>query len=219
MLNNCFPNKIVEKFDRDTIKTNKNLTSILKRFNDNEIDILIGTQMLSKGHDYHNVKLAVILGIDSILNMTSYKSKEKALSLSLQIAGRSGRKGNGEVLIQTKNRNFFDKYLTQNIYEEFLNDELIYRKNLYPPFVRLAKVTFSHKNHTLALKQLNKYVNIFRNLQNNIELIGFGESNIFKIANKYRYELLLRSQDTKALINILHSINTPLASIDMDTLF
>jgi primosomal protein N' (replication factor Y) len=219
MLKEFFPEKIVERFDRDTIKTNKELKSILKKFNDEKIDILVGTQMLSKGHDYHNVTLAVILGIDSVLNMTSYKSREKALSLALQIAGRSGRKGKGEVLIQTKNKDFFEKYLKDNNYEDFLDEELQCRQDIYPPFVRLARVVFSHKNALIAQKQLNKYTQIFTNLTNGVELIGFGESTIFKIANKYRYELLLRSCDTKALLNTLHSIDSSIASIDMDTLY
>ena len=219
ILQDYFHDKKVDKFDRDTVKTDKQLRDILKRFNDEKIDILVGTQMLSKGHDYHNVTLAVILGIDSVLNMTSYKSREKALALALQISGRSGRKGKGEVLIQTKNKEFFSQYLEHNNYEEFLDEELECRTHLYPPFVRLARVVFIHQNAFLAQEQLNIYVNIFSQLNNGVELIGFGESGIFKIANKYRYELLLRSNDTKALLNTLHSINSPIASIDMDTLF
>ncbi len=219
VLKDYFHDKVIEKFDRDSVKTDKNLRDILKRFNNEDIDILVGTQMLSKGHDYHNVTLAVILGIDSVLNMTSYKSREKALSLALQIAGRSGRKGEGRVLIQTKNKEFFEKYLLNNNYEEFLDEELECRTAMYPPFVRLARVVFSHTNAFLAQEQLNMYVQRFSNLSNGVELIGFGESGILKIANKYRYELLLRSSNTKALLNTLHSINTPIAAIDMDTLF
>jgi primosomal protein N' (replication factor Y) len=121
-LKDRFPEKEVEKFDRDSIKTDTKLKKVLKNFNDNKIDILVGTQMLSKGHDYHNVTLAVVLGIDSILNMTSYKVREKALSLLIQIAGRSGRKGFGEVLIQTKNQEFFHNYISISDYEDFLRD-------------------------------------------------------------------------------------------------
>ena len=219
LLNEFFRDKIIKRFDRDSVKTDKELRTILQDFDNQKIDILVGTQMLSKGHDYHNVALAVVLGIDSIYNMASYKSREKALSLTLQISGRSGRKGEGEVLIQTKNREFFEKYLLKNNYEEFLEEELEYRKGLYPPFVRLARVVFSHQNASLAQEQLYKYVNLFQNLTNNVELIGFKECGIFKISNKYRYELLLRSDDVKALLNTLHSIKCNIASIDMDTLF
>jgi primosomal protein N' (replication factor Y) len=175
--------------------------------------------MLSKGHDYHNVTLAIILGIDSILSMTSYQAREKALSLALQIAGRSGRKGAGEVLIQTKNISFFRKYIQKESYEAFLKDELKLRKELYPPSVRLARVVFSHKNPILAKKQLDIYVSKFLKFSDVVQVVGFGESAVFKISNFYRYELLLRSKDTKALVGILHMIDCSFASIDMDTVF
>ena len=217
-LSTLFPNNIIEKFDRDTIKTNTQLKKTIKNFNDKKIDILVGTQMLSKGHDYHNVTLAVVLGIDSVLNMTSYKVREKALSLLIQIAGRSGRKGFGEVLIQTKNEDFFNNYISKNDYEDFLKDELKNRVDLYPPYLRLARVIFSHKNAFIAKKELDFYVQQFIN-QKDIEVIGFGESGIFKIANRYRYELLLRSKDTNRLLSILHSIKSQIASIDMDSLY
>jgi primosomal protein N' (replication factor Y) (superfamily II helicase) len=216
-LQNIFPNKVVVKFDRDNIKTNTILKKTLKQFNENKIDILVGTQMLSKGHDYHNVTLSVVLGIDSILNMTSYKVREKALSLLIQIAGRSGRKGLGEVLIQTKNENFFHHYLEVADYKDFLKDELKQRVNLYPPYLKIARVTFTHKNAFIAKKELDIYVNHFAH-KKDVELIGFGESNIFKISNNYRYELLLRSTNIKLLLSILHSIKSTIASIDMDTL-
>ena len=196
ILEKKFPHNSIGKFDRDSIKTDTQLKKVLKEFNDNKIDILVGTQMLSKGHDYHNVTLAVVLGIDSVLNMTSYKVREKALSLLIQIAGRSGRKGYGEVLIQTKNSEFFNNYLSTSDYEDFLKDELLQRKEIYPPYVRLARVVFSHKNANTAKMELDKYISRFINKQN-LEVIGFGECNIFKIANRYRYELLLRSSDIK----------------------
>jgi primosomal protein N' (replication factor Y) len=217
-LQNILPNQIVEKFDRDSIKTNTALKKTLKQFNDNKIDILVGTQMLSKGHDYHNVTLAVVLGIDSILNMTSYKVREKALSLLIQIAGRSGRKGFGEVLIQTKNEDFFHNYLEVSDYEDFLKDELKSRVDLYPPYLRIARIIFSHKNAFIAKKELDKYVYQL-NYHNKIDIIGFGECNIFKIANNYRYEMLVRSNNVTLLLEVLHSIKTPMASIDMDTLY
>jgi len=213
-----FIGKTVEKFDRDSVKTDKQLREILNNFNDENIDILVGTQMLSKGHDYHNVALAVVLGIDSVLNMTSYKARERALSLLIQIAGRSGRNGFGEVIVQTKNREFFEHYLIKADYEEFLKSELEFRQELYPPKVRMARVLFAHKNGIIAAKQMKEYLDIFKQLPN-IQVIGAGESTIFKIAGKYRYEILLRSSNTKALLNALHSIDSNIVSIDMDTLY
>ncbi len=213
-----FPEKIIKRFDRDEIKTNKQLKTVLNEFNKGEIDILVGTQMLSKGHDYHNVKLAVVLGIDSVLNMNSYKSREKALSLLIQISGRSGRSGEGEVIIQTKNEDFFNHYLNESNYQEFLESELEFRQELYPPFLKMAKITFSHANGLKIKDEMESYLKVLKE-NKNIEIVGFGQSPIFKMANKYRYEILLRSSNIKALLNALHSIQSPNAAIDMDTIY
>jgi len=217
-LNEIFKDKIIKRFDRDKVKTNTQLKAILNEFNKGKIDILVGTQMLSKGHDYHNVKLAVVLGIDSILNMNSYKSRERALSLLIQISGRSGRKGEGEVIIQTKNEEFFDYYLNESNYEEFLETELEFREGLYPPYLKMAKVIFAHTNGLKVKDELDMYVKILKQ-NKDIEVVGFGQSPIFKMANKYRYEIILRSKNVKALLTSLHSITSPMASIDMDTIY
>ncbi|CAM3601506.1 primosomal protein N' [Arcobacter aquimarinus] len=213
-----FPNIKIKRFDRDEIKTDNQLKTVLNEFNDGKIDILVGTQMLSKGHDYHNVKLAVVLGIDSVLNMNSYKSREKALSLLIQISGRSGRSGEGEVIIQTKNQEFFSHYLNESNYEEFLKSELEFRQDFYPPFLKMAKVIFSSSNGLKVKDEMEDYAKIFKD-NKQIEVVGFGQSPIFKMANKYRYEILLRSNNIKALLNALHSINSPNATIDMDTIY
>ena len=213
-----FPDKNIKRFDRDEIKTNNQLKKILDEFNSGEIDILVGTQMLSKGHDYHNVKLAVVLGIDSVLNMNSFKAREKALSLLIQIAGRSGRSGEGEVIIQTKNQEFFDYYLNESNYQEFLESELEFRQDFYPPYLKMAKVMFSHSNGLKIKDEMESYVRLLKE-NSDIEVVGFGQSPIFKMANKYRYEIILRSTNVKALLTALHSIQTPNASIDMDTIY
>jgi len=218
LLKNEFPNSIIKRFDKDSVNSEKSLKKILDEFNENKIDVLVGTQMLSKGHDYHNVKLAVVLGMDSLLNMSSYKARENALSLLLQISGRSGRNGFGEVVIETKNEEFFKYYLEESNYKEFLNSELEFRKDLYPPFVKLARVVLSSTNGLKIKEELNEIV---KDLKNNkdIEVVGFGQSPIFKMSNKYRYEILVRSSNIKALLNALHSIQSPNASIDMDTIY
>jgi len=217
-LNEIFKDKVVKRFDRDKVKTNTQLKALLNEFNKGDIDILVGTQMLSKGHDYHNVKLAVVLGIDSVLNMNSYKARERALSLLIQISGRSGRKGEGEVIIQTKNEDFFDFYLNESNYQEFLQSELEFREELYPPYLKMAKVVFSHTNGLKVKDELDIYVNLLKQ-KKDIEVVGFGQCTIFKMANKYRYEIILRSSNVKALLTSLHSITSPMASIDMDTIY
>lgn len=212
-LNEIFSDKVIKRFDRDEVTTDKKLRDILNDFNKNKIDILVGTQMLSKGHDYHNVKLAVVLGIDSVLNMNSFKARERALSLLIQIAGRSGRKGSGEVIVQTQNKDFFDYYLGN--YENFLKEELSFREELYPPYVKMAKVVFAHSNGLKAKQEMEKYQLQLQQMEE-IEVVGSNECAIFKLANKYRYEIILRSNKVKPMLVALHNIDSLMASIDMD---
>lgn len=210
-----FKNHVVQQFDRDVVKTEKHLSDILTQFNERKIDIMVGTQMLSKGHDYHDVALAVILGIDALLGMSDFRAREKTLALVKQIAGRAGRKGYGEVLIQTKNADFFQRYLDD--YEGFIKEELTFRERLYPPFKKMLRVMSAHAKEPNAKALIEQVVTIAHTFSN-IEVVGFGKAAIAKIAGKYRYELLVRSDSTKALLSFAHSLKHIKVEIDTDPL-
>jgi len=211
------PDVVFSAFDRDHITTQNKLVKTLQAFNKKEIAVLVGTQMLSKGHDYHDVTLAVILGIDNILKQGDYRAREKALSLMIQIAGRSGRKKDAEVIVQTFNEDFFRHYLDD--YEKFLQDEIPFRKNLYPPYKRLARLLFAHKNGQKAKESM---LEVLSNLQKcnsgSVEIVGHGASAIEKIANKYRFEILLRAEKATDLLNSIHLSKNKLCEVDMDPL-
>lgn len=208
-----FPDAKVEQFDRDIITTQAKLKKALKRFNDNETDILVGTQMLSKGHDYHGVTLAVVLGMDNMLNMSDYRAREKALSSLIQVAGRSGRAKNAKVLVQSFNEDFFSAYIDN--YESFLEEEKFFREGLYPPFKKLCRVLFSHKNGVKAQEEMYKMHERLL-MMPNIEIVGFGKCAIERVANKYRFEILLRSDKSTDLIKAVKATKVSLAEIDMD---
>ena len=213
MLRHYFPESVIEKFDRDEVTTEKKLKERLKKFNDNEIDVLVGTQMLSKGHDYHDVNLAIVFGIDTFLHQSDFRSREKAMSLLVQIAGRSGRKEKAKVMIQTFNRDFFEPYLDD--YELFLKDELELRQGLYPPYKRFCRLLFAHKNRDKA----NEYMNfslIEIQQYNIVEIVGYGINSIEKIANKYRFHILLRADKATDILKVLNMIDTKQMQIDMD---
>jgi primosomal protein N' (replication factor Y) len=213
-----YPDKIIKQFDRDKIKTNTQLEKILKEFNEKKIDILVGTSMISKGHDYHNVNLVIILGLDSILNMDSYTARQMAITMAIQVAGRAGRKTQGDVVISTKNYEFFDYYLNQNDYKEFLTHELQFRKELYPPKIRLAKVVCRHKTQTKARQLMDILTTRLKeNKHKDIQIVKADICKIAKISNHYRYELVIRSKDTNLLLNFLHTIAGSGYAIDMDS--
>lgn len=203
----------IQQFDRDVITTQNKLTKVLKAFNNREIDLLVGTQMLSKGHDYHDIALAVVMGIDNLLGQADYRAREKALSLLVQIAGRSGRKNDSTVIVQSFNESFFSQYLED--YETFLQDELKIREGRYPPHKKLARLLFAHKNGMKAKSEMEKVVEILQTVST-IEIVGFGASPIEKIADKYRFQILLRSDKSTQLIRSIKLVKSPLCEIDMD---
>jgi len=208
-----FVNAKVEQFDRDAITTATKLKKALKRFNDCETDILVGTQMLSKGHDYHGVTLAVVLGMDNMLNISDYRAREKALSSLIQVSGRSGRAKDAKVLVQTFNEEFFSAFIDN--YEQFLQEEKIYRQELYPPYKKLCRVLFSHKNGAKAQEEMHKMQEMLSGVSN-IEIVGFGKCAVERIANKYRFEILLRSDKSTDLIKAVTRCKVDLAEVDMD---
>nr|MBP3725234.1 primosomal protein N' [Campylobacter sp.] len=205
----------IAKFDKDEITTQKKLEILLKSFNKGEIDILVGTQMLSKGHDYHSVELAVIMGLDEHLFYSDFRARKKALALALQTAGRAGRAGFGKVIIQTMQREFFEKYL-QN-YDLFIQDELIHRNPLYPPFTRLLQILISDKNEQKAIKIQDDIISNIKNIKN-LEIIGYGKAGIEFIASKFRRQILVRSNSHTPLIKASQIAKNLGGAADIDPL-
>ena len=158
-----FPSARIAKFDRDEITTQRKLEALLNNFNAHKIDILVGTQMLSKGHDYHGVDLAVIMGIDEHLSYPDFRAREKTLALAMQVAGRAGRSGQGRVVIQTRQSGFFRDYIEN--YDDFLRDEAEFREGLYPPYMRLLRVLISHKNEKAAGEIMSAALELLRHKQ------------------------------------------------------
>ena len=201
-------------FDRDEVRTDSHLRRVLSDFNDGKIDILIGTQMISKGHDYHNVELVAILGIDSLLNSSDFRANERATSLLFQIAGRTGRKNDGEVFINTQNSAFFRRFL--NDYEDFLRFELENRANLYPPFTRIALICAQNKDETKAKEILQNAKKIVESTRRIIEIVGLNKAPIERIGGLWRYFMLIRAKSAKELINALVPIRDMPLIIDID---
>ncbi|TLD89066.1 primosomal protein N' [Helicobacter sp. MIT 05-5294] len=213
------PQSNIACFDRDSITTHTQLKRTLEAFNAHKIDILVGTQMLSKGHDYHNVALSVVLGLDYLLYSSDYRAREKALSLMFQLSGRSGRKENGKVLVQTLHQDFFERFLGD--YEEFLQEELTLRTaSLYPPFMRLALVHFSHKNQEKAQSLMqNGLVSLQTQIHTEslqVEIVGSGIAPIMRISSKWRYLIMLRSHSAKDLHLALSPLRNLPCEIDID---
>ncbi len=213
MIEHAIPEMVIEQFDRDSITTASKLKKALKRFEERESHLLLGTQMLSKGHDYANITLSVILGMDYMLGLGDYRARERAMSLLIQIAGRSGRAKSAEIIVQSANADFFNMYIDD--YEAFLKDEMLFVEDIYPPFVSLARILISHVKEERAGKITLDTVTKLKGFES-VEIVGHGKAPIERIANKFRFNILLRSSSRKEILKALHAVNNPAIEIDMD---
>ncbi|MDX9694794.1 MAG: primosomal protein N', partial [Bacteroidales bacterium] len=144
-----FPKAKTVRMDLDTTRSKMSYQKIISEFEEGNIDILIGTQMISKGLDFDNVQLVGIMNADNMLNYPDFRSHERSFQLMAQVSGRAGRKHKqGKVLIQTNNPEHpILHWVMNNNYQEFYQSQLIERKEFnYPPFCRLINIHLKHKN-------------------------------------------------------------------------
>lgn len=214
VLKELLPDCRIERFDRDEIKTFTQLEDVLERFHKKEIDILVGTQMLSKGHNFENVNLVLILGIDSQLNFPDFRSNERVYQTLTQVSGRAGRFGkNAEVLVHTlapENKIF--SYLKNHTFEEFYNDEIPMREMCSsPPVKKLALVYFNSKSQETAIKESSHQANSLRALAQKhfkqVDILGPRPSMIEKKVNKFTWSIMIRSGDVNQLHNLLRTFS------------
>ncbi len=213
VLNRIFPDKKIERFDRDEIKNFKQLEQRLSDFHSGKIDLMVGTQMLSKGHNFEKVKLVLILGIDSQLNFPDFRSSERVYQTLTQVAGRSGRYSqDGKVLIQTMNP---DSSLFQIVkrhdFHQFYQDELEIRKLCdCPPYKRLAMIHFSSRFQDKLIPHVTEHAGaMMKNLISShfpdVTILGPRPASIEKKSNQFTWSILLKSKDVSQLHNLLKS--------------
>ncbi len=203
-----FPEARVARIDSDAISTLKKLKEFINRTKNNEVDILIGTQMIVKGHDFPNVSLVGIIDIDSGLFNLDFRGLERTAQLIVQVAGRSGRKNEkGHVVIQTRTPEhpLLETLLSEG-YMQFALKSLIDRKKAnLPPYTHLRLVRMSASNKTIAFKFLEE-MKCFFSAQKNIFFLGPAEAPISKKNNMYIYQLIVGSKNRIILKKITQEI-------------
>ena len=210
LLTSLFPDKNIERFDRDEIKTTKELNQKLDRFHKGEIDIFVGTQMMAKGHNFKKVNLVVILGIDSMLNYSDFRSSEKTFQLVEQIAGRAGRYAkDSKVIIQTMNpEHKIFELIKNHSFDGFYKEEIPLRELCHcPPFGKIVIIAFSSRFRDKLVGIIN---NVGSQLQNfiashapKVSLYGPTPMAIEKKANQYTWAIMLKSQDIGELHRVI----------------
>ncbi len=211
-----FPSARVLRMDADTTKNKESYEKILSSFANEEADILIGTQMIVKGHDFPHVTLVGILAADLSLHATDYRAAEKTFQLLAQAAGRAGRANlKGNVIIQTYRPDHYAiTTAAEQDYISFYEQEVLFRKSLcYPPMGHIMAVLFSGKSDQDCCVSLGrvtaKIIDKFARLVDNKELVSMGPApaGISKINDLYRYVVYFKAQNYSLLTDICAEID------------
>lgn len=210
LIRQSFPDARILRMDQDTTRRKGSHISILKEFADREADILIGTQMVSKGLNFPNVALVGVLQADTGLHFPDFRASEKTFQLLAQVAGRAGRADNqGEVVIQTYcPEEVAIKTAKTHDYEQFFNCELKNRQELcYPPFSRLARIIVEGRIEQEVKNRISSISFLLhRTAGSQITILGPTPAVLQRIANESRYSLLIKAQSARKLGEVLREI-------------
>ena len=197
----------VGRLDRDNA-TLQNIQQLYTELRSNQLDILIGTQMVARGLDIDNVEFVGVLLADGSLNIPDFSASERTFQLLTQVAGRAGRKSShGEAIIQT----YSPKHpailaAAEHNYEQFYREEIEIRKKYhYPPYVYLAKLVFGHNNPTLAQKHASELADELKQ-RPEIVVLGPVSSFIPRSSGKYLFQVVLKSKTRKHLVDIARTL-------------
>ncbi len=205
LISNTFPLAKVVRMDIDTTRKKNAHKNIIDDFKNEKYNVLVGTQMISKGLDFPKVTLVVVINGDASLNIPDFRSAERTYALLSQVSGRAGRADiPGEVIIQGFNMSHYSIVAAQkNDYISFYNEEMKIRKVLkYPPYYNLCLIKVSGPNSEKVLEEADK-ISIY--LKNNIKGIVLGPSfaNIPKLNNIYYIQIIIKYKNTKDIIDSL----------------
>jgi primosomal protein N' (replication factor Y) (superfamily II helicase) len=203
-----FPEASIDRMDRDTVTRKRAHFEILKKLQDRKTDILIGTQMITKGHDFPLVTLIGVLCADLSLNWPDFRGGERTFQLLAQVAGRAGRGTHpGQVFIQTFNpEHYIFDFVCLHDYLGFYNQEVQFRRDLkYPPFSRLVNILFQGNQEAKVKEVAEKTHRLMQQVSkknhwaSSLELLGPVSAPISRIKGRYRWQLLLKGGDSRIL--------------------
>jgi primosomal protein N' (replication factor Y) len=208
-LHRAFPAARIARLDRDTVTGKRQYETILDGFREGSYDILVGTQMIAKGHDIPNVTLVGVVSADVGLGMPDFRAAERTFQLLTQVAGRAGR-GNlpGIVLIQTINPDHYAvRMAAAQDYVAFYEKELAFRRAMsYPPFTAMANILVRSEKKELALRMSGELGMLLTPPPEKLRVMGPAEAPVPRLKAEYRYQLLIKSASRIALNALLQRV-------------
>ncbi len=214
-LGTLFPKARIARLDRDTLSATACRTEVFTRMRDGDIDILVGTQLIAKGHDFPGITLVGVVSADVALHLPDFRAAERTFQLITQVAGRAGRSGKGgRVILQTYRPDHASLiHASTHDYLAFYEEERQHREEMrYPPFSRLANVRIAgmddHKVEAQA-DEIAKLLSAHRRtlgLTDKIALLGPAPAPLQKIRNRHRWQLLIKARGAKELATFLGAV-------------
>ena len=209
-IHKIFPSASTIRMDVDTVTKKNSHEMILDKFKNENIDILIGTQMVVKGHHFPNVTLVGVIAADSSLFIDDYRSNERTFQILTQVAGRAGREGeDGQVIIQTYNpENFAIECSKLQNYQMFYDEEIKFREMLkYPPFCDIIKIDINDTSiNSVSKISMQIYQNLLKqNTENRMIVYQPMPSPIDKIKNRYRWRIIGRCRFSNKIIDMVNN--------------
>lgn len=195
--------------DRDTVSGKRHFERILTGFRERAYDILVGTQMIAKGHDIPNVTLVGVISADIGLGMPDFRAAERTFQLLTQVAGRAGRGHlRGQVLVQTINpEHYAIQYAAAQDFAGFYEKELQFRKLMrYPPFSALANILLRSEKQEDAIRMSSEIAHRLTPAPENMKVLGPAEAPVPRLKNEYRYQLLIKAANRRVLSETLHDL-------------
>ncbi len=209
-LHQAFPTARIARLDRDTVTGKRQYESILHEFREGNYDMLVGTQMIAKGHDIPNVTLVGVISADVGLGMPDFRAAERTFQLLTQVAGRAGRGSiPGIVLVQTINPDHYAVRLAAaQDYQAFYEKELAFRRALhYPPFSAMANLLVRSEQKETAMRMSSDLALLLTPTPEKLKIMGPAEAPVPRLKNEYRYQFLIKAASRKALNELLRQIH------------
>ena len=208
-MHQVFPEARIARLDRDTAGGKRTVETILTAFRERAYDILVGTQMIAKGHDIPNVTLAGVISGDIGLGMPDFRAAERTFQLLTQVAGRAGR-GHlaGRVIIQTINPDHYAiRMAAAQDFGAFYDKEMQFRRAMkYPPFAALANVMLRSRKQEDAMRLSSEISHLLTPPPEKMRVLGPAEAAVPRVKDEYRYQLLLKAADRRVLNETLQRL-------------
>lgn len=206
-LHEHFPHARMARLDRDTVRTKREYQQMLGAFASGELDVLVGTQMVAKGHDFQRVTLVGVVAADLALGLPDFRAAERTFQLLTQVAGRAGRgELSGEVLVETHcPEHYAIQLAAQQDYVSFYEKEAHFRRMLhYPPFTALASILVRDRKIENAIRWSRALAAFFAPFEVcGVKVLGPAAAPLARLRKEYRYQFLLKSPQRSALSQAL----------------